>query len=76
MEELAAEIVAEKQRTQDLQALYDAEKQLRIRAEHSLHELRKVHEKMAVKGEMEEEMIVNKVPISSKSSTTKKCMSF
>ena len=61
MEELTAEIAAEKERTKELQALYDGEKVLRIRAESSLHELRKVHEKMAVKGEMEEEMIVNKV---------------
>ena len=61
MEELAAEIVAEKERSRDLQVLYDAEKLLRVKAEHSLHELRKAHEKMAVKGEMEEEMIVNKV---------------
>ena len=70
MEELTAEIAAEKERSKELQELYDGEKALRIKAENSLHDLRKIHEKMAVKGEMEEEMIVNKVSMATQWEST------
>lgn len=56
-----SQIAAEKDKSQKLKLALDEEKILRVKAETSLHELRKVHEKMAVKGEMEEEKIVNKV---------------
>lgn len=70
MEELTAEIAAEKEKSKELQQLYDGEIALRIKAESSLHELRKIHEKMAVKGEMEEEMIVNKVSMATQWEST------
>lgn len=65
MNELMDQIAAEKEKSTKLKLALDEEKILRVKAETSLHELRKVHEKMAVKGEMEEEKIVNKVPIRS-----------
>jgi hypothetical protein len=61
MEELLLEIAALKQKSQEIQTLYDDENLLRITAETSLHELRKVHEALIVKVESEEEKIVNKV---------------
>ena len=61
MDELHSQISAEKEKSRRLQESLDEERILRIKAETSLHDLRKVHEKMAVKGEMEEEKIVNKV---------------
>ena len=61
MDELHSQIASEKEKSRKLQELLNEERNLRIKAETSLHDLRRVHEKMAVKGEMEEEKIVNKV---------------
>ena len=61
MDELHSQIASEKEKSRKLQELLNEERNSRIKAETSLHDLRRVHEKMAVKGEMEEEKIVNKV---------------
>lgn len=61
MEELLSEIAAEKKKSSDIQLLYDEEKILRIKAEESLKGLKKIHGEMAIKGEMSEEFIVNKL---------------
>ena len=63
MEDLIAEIAALKEKSSQLQTSYEVEKALRKKTETNLSELRRVHEKMAVSGEMEEEKIVNKVAI-------------
>lgn len=61
MDELLIQIAAEKKKSSDLQISLDEEIALRLKAEASLHDLRKVLETMANRGEMEEEKIVNKV---------------
>ena len=61
MDELLIQIEAEKQTSRELQKSLDEEIALRLKAEASLHDLRKVLETMANRGEMEEEKIVNKV---------------
>lgn len=61
MDELLIQIAAEKKISSDLQISLDEEIALRLKAEASLHDLRKVLETMANRGEMEEEKIVNKV---------------
>jgi hypothetical protein len=61
MDELLIQIAAEKKISSDLQVSLDEEIALRLKAEASLHDLRKVLETMANRGEMEEEKIVNKV---------------
>jgi hypothetical protein len=61
MDELLIQIAAEKKKSSDLQISLDEEIALRLKAEASLHDLRKVLETMANRGEMEEEKMVNKV---------------
>ena len=61
MEELLTQIAAERKKSKELQKSLDEEIALRLKAEASLHDLRKVLETMANRGEMEEEKIVNKV---------------
>ena len=61
MDELVIQIAAEKKNSMELRKSLDVEIALRLKAEASLHDLRKVLETMANRGEMEEEKIVNKV---------------
>ena len=61
MDELVIQIAVEKKNSMELRKSLDVEIALRLKAEASLHDLRKVLETMANRGEMEEEKIVNKV---------------
>lgn len=61
MESLLLELQFEKAKSIALQVSHNEEKALRIKAEASLQELRRVHETLACDCEMSEEFIVNKV---------------
>ena len=61
MECLLLELQFEKAKSIALQVSHNEEKALRIKAEASLQELRRVHETLACDCEMSEEFIVNKV---------------
>jgi hypothetical protein len=61
MESLLLELKFEKAKSIALQVSHNEEKALRIKAEASLQELRRVHETLACDCEMSEEFIVNKV---------------
>mmetsp|Transcript_10613 Transcript_10613/g.10260 ORF Transcript_10613/g.10260 Transcript_10613/m.10260 type:complete len:216 (-) Transcript_10613:684-1331(-) len=61
MEDLINSITAEKVKLNALQIAYDDEKLLRIKTENSLEKLKKAHETLASKTEMEEENLVKKL---------------
>jgi hypothetical protein len=61
MEDLIISINAEKLKLNALQVAYDDEKLLRIKAENGLEKLRKAHDTLALKTEMEEEYLVKNV---------------
>ena len=61
MESLLLDLQFEKAKSIALQVSHNEEKALRIKAEASLQELRRVHETLACDCEMSEEFIVNKV---------------
>lgn len=61
MEDLVNSITAEKLKSSALRAQIYEEKMLRIKAEESLDRLRKFHETLALKTEMEEEFLVKNV---------------
>jgi hypothetical protein len=61
MEALLQELSFERAKTLALQKLFDDENLLRLKAEGSLQELRRIHQTLACTCEMSEEFIVNKV---------------
>ena len=63
MESLLLELQFERAKSIALQVSHNEEKLLRIKAETSLQELRRVHETLASDCEMSEEFIVNKVTV-------------
>ena len=61
MEALQQELSFERAKTLALQKLFEDENLLRLKAEGSLQELRRIHQTLACTCEMSEEFIVNKV---------------
>lgn len=61
MEALLQELSFERAKTLALQKLFEDENLLRLKAEGSLQELRRIHQTLASTCEMSEEFIVNKV---------------
>jgi hypothetical protein len=61
MEALLQELSFERAKTLALQKLFEDENLLRLKAEGSLQELRRIHQTLACTCEMSEEFIVNKV---------------
>ena len=64
MNDLLEQLAVEKAATLALQTSYHDEKLLRLKAEGSLQELRRIHESLACSSEISEEFIVNKVNLS------------